>query len=206
MLNTSSSVDGAAATFRSFGFCSREHAGGAVMIFLNTAATDSVTVEVSLLAGSETVNANGTREEFHITSRDRNLSAVVAQLNGADLTVGLHGQVPELSGRVVGASTALTIQPLSYGFVVFPDAALPACKPAVPTAVVAAAVVVAPRNNPEVRWYTSAGSVAQLSDEIGHLTGIFSCCSGFAIYPNASFTCPDAATFAKRNFGGPNAT
>ena len=64
----------------------------------------------------------------------------------------------------------------------------------------------APRRRPETRWYTSAGSRAQLSDETGHLTGVFSCCSGFAIYPNASFSCPDAAGFAKRNFGGPNAT
>lgn len=57
-----------------------------------------------------------------------------------------------------------------------------------------------------MRWYTSAGSAGQLHDEAGHLTGVFSCCSGFAIYPNASFTCPDAASFAKRNFGGRNAT
>ena len=63
----------------------------------------------------------------------------------------------------------------------------------------------APRR-PETRWYTSAGSRGQLSDEAGHLTGVFPCCTGFAIFPNASFTCPDAAGFAKRNFGGPNAT
>lgn len=43
----------------------------------------------------------------------------------------------------------------------------------------------------EVRWYTSAGSRGQIDAEKAHATGFFSCCTGFAIYPNASFTCPD---------------
>ena len=43
----------------------------------------------------------------------------------------------------------------------------------------------------EVRWYTSAGSRGQIEAEKAHATGFFSCCTGFAIYPNASFKCPD---------------
>lgn len=44
----------------------------------------------------------------------------------------------------------------------------------------------------EVRWYTSAGSRGQIDAEKAHCTGFFSCCTGFAIFPNASFKCPDA--------------
>lgn len=58
---------------------------------------------------------------------------------------------------------------------------------------------------PEVRWYTAGGSAAQFADERPHLTGVFSCCTGFATYPNASFRCPDPASsfWRQRNFGGP---
>eukprot|EP01050_Picozoa_sp_SAG11_P007912 SAG11_NODE_675_length_7800_cov_6.380730_2_plen_172_part_00 len=49
----------------------------------------------------------------------------------------------------------------------------------------------------EVRWYTSGGSKGQFQEERDHASGIFSCCTGFAIYPNASFRCPDAQFWEK---------
>jgi hypothetical protein len=55
----------------------------------------------------------------------------------------------------------------------------------------------------EVRWYTSAGSRGQFDAERAHMTGIFSCCTGFHINPNASFSCPGAASWHARNMGGP---
>ena len=54
-----------------------------------------------------------------------------------------------------------------------------------------------PTPSREVRWYTSGGSRGQFDEERAHATGLFSCCTGFAIYPNASFRCPDADFWAK---------
>ena len=126
------------ASFSAYSFCSRQHPGGVVLSFVNTGSV--ATVSVSITAGK--------REEFHLTAGGRSqlpclppprgtcnsqceaLTSTSIALNGVNLTANAHTlrPMPSLTGRVVASSTPMTVAPCSYGFVVLPDAAAPACK------------------------------------------------------------------------------
>ena len=121
-----------------YSFCSRQHPGGVVLTFVNTGS--AVTMSVNITAGL--------REEYHLTAGGRSelpclppprgtcnsqceaLTSQSVALNGVNLTANVKtlGPMPALSGKAVDASTPMTVAPCSYGFVVLPAAAAPACK------------------------------------------------------------------------------
>ena len=109
-----------------------------MLTFVN--AGNATTVSLNITAGQ--------RVEFHLTAGGRSelpclppphgtcvskcesLTSQSIVLNGVNLTANVKsmGPMPSLDGKAVDASAPMTVAPCSYGFVVLPDAAAPACK------------------------------------------------------------------------------
>ena len=90
----------------------------------------------------------GLREEYHLTAGGRSeipcqppphgtcnnkceaLTSRSIALNGVNLTANVEtlGPMPALRGNEENASLPMTVAPCSYGFVVLPSAAAPACR------------------------------------------------------------------------------
>ncbi|XP_035549272.1 heparanase-like protein 3 isoform X2 [Juglans regia] len=70
---------------------------------------------------------NGTREEYHLTAKDRNLRSQTVLLNGQILTVDSSGAIPSLDPINVNQSDPATVAPFSVVFVQIPYSNLSAC-------------------------------------------------------------------------------
>ncbi|KAG2691444.1 hypothetical protein I3760_08G009300 [Carya illinoinensis] len=70
---------------------------------------------------------NGTREEYHLTAKDRNLHSQTVLLNGQILTVVSSGAIPSLDPINVNQSDPVTVAPFSVVFVQIPYSNLSAC-------------------------------------------------------------------------------
>jgi heparanase len=106
--------------------------GSVTMLVLNfnPVASYRITGVGEAGAGPGLLEAGKSRHEYLLTSSSPNaLNTTTSSLNGKELRVTPDGQYPDLSPKVVlnGDSAPLIIAPRSYGFVVFPDANLPAC-------------------------------------------------------------------------------
>lgn len=116
-------------TVRSYAFCANQDQGkkGAVTLVVLNTAKAAATLRVDLGGGG---GARAQRAVLYmqtsypgvLTSRDVFLNMKLLQL--AD---EVTGELPNLAGANVAAGGKLTLPPVSYGFVVLPDAAAPAC-------------------------------------------------------------------------------
>jgi hypothetical protein len=123
-------VLGAAAsapTVRVYAHCARAAGGGVALAFLNVA---NVSVALSLPPPL----AAASRVEHMLTAGAPIVGAVNALqskqvlLNGKALALAAGPALPPLDGRTMPAPAgAATLPPRSLGFLVFPDAAVPAC-------------------------------------------------------------------------------
>jgi heparanase 1 len=68
--------------------------------------------------GSKIVNI--TREEYHLTAKDRDLHSQTMLLNGKMLTVDSSGVIPPLEPINVSQSNPITVAPFSIVFVQIP--------------------------------------------------------------------------------------
>jgi hypothetical protein len=114
-------VSGANATDRVYAFCSREHVGGVVLLFLNLA-----NITASSMSFGESLGG-GDFQLYLFTSGDGTLTSPSVRLNGAVLALGSDGGVPTLPPVVASSGVPLVVPPSSFGFAVFQDARAPAC-------------------------------------------------------------------------------
>ncbi|KAL5850574.1 hypothetical protein ACOSQ4_008587 [Xanthoceras sorbifolium] len=73
------------------------------------------------------VNGNS-REEYHLTPKDRNIQSQTMLLNGNILSVNSSGDIPPLEPLIVDSTKAITVAPFSIVFVHMPYIDLPACR------------------------------------------------------------------------------
>ena len=107
-------------TIRLYAFCSRSMYGGVVLVAINVNDSPrNVAFQSSFSLAP--------RQEYRLTAPGGNVSSTNIELNGVTLVPGPFGQLPPLNPIVVESNTYITLDPLSYAFFVFPDAAAPAC-------------------------------------------------------------------------------
>jgi len=77
-----------------------------------------------------TFGSSGRRDDYLLTSPG-SINGTISYLNNNPLQLTPNGDYPEISPVEIvdAAATPLVIPPQSYGFFVFPDAALAACNP-----------------------------------------------------------------------------
>ncbi|XP_072973385.1 heparanase-like protein 1 [Typha angustifolia] len=119
---------------RSYTHCSRDEPGVTVLL-INL--SNSTSFDVSVIGdmnlypppqfGQSLEQAQGQREEYHLTPQGGNLRSRVMLLNGEPLELAYNYQIPEMQPAIVDASTSLRIAPLSMAFVRFKDLNAPAC-------------------------------------------------------------------------------
>jgi len=102
---------------RAYAFCSRQHAGGVVLVWLNTRAES---VEL-------THNAAGRQESYLLTSAPDALTGRDIYLNGNRLQVDSTTGKVILQPRIFDEHRPLTMPPHSYGFIEMPEAGASAC-------------------------------------------------------------------------------
>ena len=98
---------------------------GAISIaFTNTA--DSITFRLTLPRALQSQRRN----EYHLTAANRTLgfsSRTLSLNDGPALTVGEDGTLPPLTPSPRANNGVIVLEPVSLGFIVFPDAKVQAC-------------------------------------------------------------------------------
>lgn len=103
---------------RTYAFCSRQHAGGVVLVWLNTQAQS---VELSH-------NVPGRQESYLLTSAPDQLTAREIYLNGDLLQVDSSTAEVVMQPRKINEGSSVTMPPHSYGFLEMPSAGAGACR------------------------------------------------------------------------------
>jgi hypothetical protein len=106
---------------RAYAHCTRSGApgsgpGAVTLVAINSSRTDAAAFQVP---GASTAGA----QAYVLTASD--LGSKVLLLNGMPLSAAADGSPPPLPPAPLGG--ALALPPLSYAFVVLPNAAAPAC-------------------------------------------------------------------------------
>jgi heparanase 1 len=102
---------------RTYAFCSRRHAGGVVLVWLNTQAQS---VELSH-------NVPGRQESYLLTSAPDQPTSREVYLNGNLLQVDSSTAEVVLQPRILNKESSVTMPPHSYGFLEMPNAGAGAC-------------------------------------------------------------------------------
>jgi heparanase len=102
--------------------------GGVTVLLVNFDATSGYRLAaIGDGAGADLLAKGKERQEYILTSPGA-INGSVSYLNGAPLRLTASGDYPPLEPRVVvNGQEELVIPPLTYGFVVFPDAEAKAC-------------------------------------------------------------------------------
>ena len=117
--------------------CTAGSSNGSVTIAFSN-MDESVTYSLALPTSSATVTGTAPplgsqqRVEYHLTAANATEGIDTRRLllnNATPLAVGNSTELPPLAGDVVaaGSSGTITVEPVSMGWVVFPDAGAPAC-------------------------------------------------------------------------------
>lgn len=126
LANVSAPAD--APRVRAWAACAARAAGGArggvTVVFANFDPAPAP-VALALVGGAP---LGGDRHEYVLTAGDgAGLASKVLALNGAALAMSEHLSLPAFPPAVAPASAPLVLPPLSYGFLVLPEAGAPAC-------------------------------------------------------------------------------
>eukprot|EP01089_Gocevia_fonbrunei_P010996 TRINITY_DN2403_c0_g1_i1.p1 TRINITY_DN2403_c0_g1~~TRINITY_DN2403_c0_g1_i1.p1 ORF type:complete len:526 (-),score=100.92 TRINITY_DN2403_c0_g1_i1:37-1614(-) len=118
-------------SFRSYAMCASGGIGGVTVILLNLNQHSSVSADLEVIGGYE-VGVVGTplQKEYHVRSAGDVHSEFVELKNSDGTWTKLEiadGKLPAITPISVPVGTAVHLEPLSYAFVVFPDAAAPGC-------------------------------------------------------------------------------
>jgi hypothetical protein len=123
------SAQPAAPRVRAWAACGARAAGGAhggiTVIFANFDETPAP-VALAIAGGA---SPGDIRHEYILTAgdADASLASSTIALNGAILAMGDGLLLPALPPRIAPATSPLVLPPLSYGFIVLPDAQAAAC-------------------------------------------------------------------------------
>ena len=123
---------------RTYSFCASEQqqpkrGGGAVtVVFLNTRNDTSIDLAVRIsgesVRGGGGGGKSGEQHVYELTSLPGMPTSRSMYLNQKLLSFDVStGTVPNLAPRIVAMDVSVNVQPLSYGFIVLPDANAKAC-------------------------------------------------------------------------------
>ncbi|KAG6557785.1 hypothetical protein Mapa_000552 [Marchantia paleacea] len=137
---------------RAYAHCQKDKKGGLALLVLNYSNTTKHNLDVSLLGFStptelhnyrklvadeecetaschkDTEGSSGSlRLEYHMSPANGMITSQTVLLNGQPLQITPSGQVPTLSPMSVDSSSPISLDPLTYAYVVISNANAPAC-------------------------------------------------------------------------------
>ncbi|KAL3680598.1 hypothetical protein R1sor_023554 [Riccia sorocarpa] len=126
---------------RAYAHCQRSNKGGLTLLILNYSNLTSHNLDVSLLGRSadpsprnftgkntfSEASASDERLEYHMSAANGSVTGRIVLLNGKPLLVTPSGEIPTLSPVKVKSTNPISLAPLTYAYVVIPDAYAPAC-------------------------------------------------------------------------------
>jgi hypothetical protein len=119
-----------------YAFCHRNISGAVTVAILNIGSSTTQIVLDAPFAGN-------TRLEYHLTPPNGNVDVIALsfsqpapgdvtsaeiELNGVVLIASPEGALPPLKPTTVTDNSPIAFAPLTYGFVVFPEAGVSVCK------------------------------------------------------------------------------
>ncbi|KAL3683795.1 hypothetical protein R1sor_001817 [Riccia sorocarpa] len=134
-------IQGGTKEVRAYAHCQRSNKGGLTLLVLNYSnstrhhlnlsllsnlADESHYITKHLLAFSE-ASSEDMRLEYHMSAPNSNMSSDVVLLNGQLLLVTASGELPTLAPVKVNSASPISLEPLTYAYVVIPNANVPAC-------------------------------------------------------------------------------
>lgn len=100
---------------------------GITILLLNLDNSTTVQAEMALRFAKLPYHRVTAREEYHLTTKSRNLHSQIMLLNGNIVSVNSDGDIPPLKPLYVDPSKPIIVGPLSVVFAHIPDVVLPAC-------------------------------------------------------------------------------
>jgi heparanase 1 len=119
-------------TVHAFAFCThvsdqavnKSYSPGAVtVILINLQQTESALINISLPLISNDINV----DVYHLTPKDGILISDLIYLNGKQLELGVHNDLPVLTAVQLSGPKYIEVPPLTYGFYVITNANAKAC-------------------------------------------------------------------------------
>jgi heparanase 1 len=123
-------------SLRAYSHCSSSGHGGVTVLLINLSNTTSVNIDnISLDASGRNLLSSSRREEYIFSSASDStvetdiLISKKVKLNGQPLEVSEDFNIPALKPSIVQhPQPSMVMQPLTYGFVVFPHAGVSICQ------------------------------------------------------------------------------
>ncbi|PTQ26794.1 hypothetical protein MARPO_0364s0001 [Marchantia polymorpha] len=106
-----------------YAHCQKDNKGGVTVLLLNFSNT-TTTIETYKFEGSDKVSF---RHEYHMSPADGNITSQVVLLNGQPLAVTPDGKIPRLLPVNKAPDDPISLKPLTYAYIVFPDIHASAC-------------------------------------------------------------------------------
>ena len=133
VLQASSSLASTDGNLRTYAHCTKERKGSVTVLLINLSNTTSYNIENINIGDNGNNLLHEVREEYIISSPVDPSTAPITEvlgtknilLNKKPLIVQ-NNRIPELS-PVLSMDKTIELQPFTYGFVVFPRAAVAAC-------------------------------------------------------------------------------
>jgi heparanase 1 len=131
VLATTTSGDG---NLRAYTHCALGIPGGVTLLLINLSNITMFDIsDISLVGSGKNIMSYGSREEYILSSASTStnetdiLQSRKMLLNGELLEVYGDSEIPSLSPVVMEKQSTINMNPLTYGFFVFPDAQLSVC-------------------------------------------------------------------------------
>jgi heparanase len=123
--------------FRAYSQCAKQYSGGLAVVYLNMNRNDSVLVNFDSLSARKFNNSSSflgesdkRMEVYMLSTVEKVFTGHRTTLNGMELLFGEDDVLPSLMPKVVngGKEGMLVVEPLTVGFVVFPNANVSVCE------------------------------------------------------------------------------
>ncbi|KAL3679607.1 hypothetical protein R1sor_022563 [Riccia sorocarpa] len=147
-------IEGGTNEVRAYAHCQRNNQGGLTLLILNYSNVTRHHLDLSLLGypadsspssfnqlltekkfqddkihllSSDGASSGDFRLEYHMSALNRNVSSSVVLLNGQPLLMTPSGELPTLALVEVNSTSPISVEPLTYAYVVIQNANVPAC-------------------------------------------------------------------------------
>ncbi|KAL2621482.1 hypothetical protein R1flu_001687 [Riccia fluitans] len=139
-------IHGGVNEIRAYAHCQRSNNGGLSLLILNYSNSTKYLLDLNLLGYSSPGNfttgekcqedecltsskasSSEVRLEYHMSAANGTVTSRIVLLNGQPLLVTPSGEIPTLSPVKVNSTSPISLAPLTYAYVVIPNANAPAC-------------------------------------------------------------------------------
>ncbi|OAE19140.1 hypothetical protein AXG93_2062s1510 [Marchantia polymorpha subsp. ruderalis] len=107
-----------------YAHCQKDNKGGVTVLLLNFSNTTTASFNFNFLGS----NKFSFRHEYHMSPADGNITSQVVLLNGQPLAVTSDGKIPRLLPVNKAPFEPISLKPLTYAYIVFPDVHASACE------------------------------------------------------------------------------